>query len=178
MFSKVIGLILVSLTAASSAADSLKAYNIDKQAVTVSGVSSGGFMAVQLQVAYSATFSGAASVAGGTYWCAQGNAQRAQTVCMNQPEAVKSADQVAKAREWAAQGLIDPLGNLATTKCTFTRVQRTRSLSPVIAINWWSFMRSSPMPRKSFLKKPFSQRMAFPLSTGAICALWDSYRGC
>jgi len=39
--------------------------------VSVSGVSSGAYMAVQLQVAYSETFMGVGSVAGGPYFCAE-----------------------------------------------------------------------------------------------------------
>jgi len=44
---------------------SLGSYNIDKTKTTVAGISSGGFMAVQLQVAYSTTFHFAAVYAGG-----------------------------------------------------------------------------------------------------------------
>ena len=48
------------------AAVNLPALKIDKTQTTVSGLSSGGFMAVQLHVAYSATFAkGAGVVAGG-----------------------------------------------------------------------------------------------------------------
>ena len=39
--------------------------------VSVSGVSSGAYMAVQLQVAFSKTFMGVGSVAGGPYFCAE-----------------------------------------------------------------------------------------------------------
>lgn len=40
---------------------------------TVSGISAGGFMAVQFAVAFSASISGAGIFAGGPYWCAQDN---------------------------------------------------------------------------------------------------------
>ena len=43
------------------------------QGVYVTGVSSGGFMATQLQVAYSGTFDGAGVFAAGPYDCGQGN---------------------------------------------------------------------------------------------------------
>ena len=53
------------------AAVNLPALNIDKTQTTVSGLSSGGFMAVQLHVAYSATFKkGAGIVAGGPFYSA------------------------------------------------------------------------------------------------------------
>ena len=46
---------------------------LDITGVYVTGVSSGGFMATQLQVAYSATFDGAGVIAAGPYDCGQGN---------------------------------------------------------------------------------------------------------
>lgn len=49
----------------------LSAYNVDPNTVTVAGVSSGGFMAVQLQVAFSKSIFGTAVFAGGPYYCAQ-----------------------------------------------------------------------------------------------------------
>lgn len=44
---------------------------------TVSGISSGGFMAVQMHVIYSDHFSGAGVVAGGPFYCAQDNVELA-----------------------------------------------------------------------------------------------------
>ena len=41
---------------------------------TVSGISSGGFMAVQHHVVWSADVDGVGSIAGGPYWCANANA--------------------------------------------------------------------------------------------------------
>lgn len=52
------------------AAVALPAYNIDTSQITVSGLSSGGFMANQLGYAYSATFKGVGVFAGGPYMCA------------------------------------------------------------------------------------------------------------
>ncbi|MEO7335016.1 MAG: prolyl oligopeptidase family serine peptidase [Caldimonas sp.] len=48
----------------------LQRYQIDPAKVFVSGISSGGFAAVQMHVAHSSTFKGAAVYAGGVYWCA------------------------------------------------------------------------------------------------------------
>ena len=44
--------------------------NVNPNAVTVAGISCGGFMAVQLQVAYSTIIFGTAIFAGGPYYCA------------------------------------------------------------------------------------------------------------
>jgi poly(3-hydroxybutyrate) depolymerase len=63
-----------SLTSDSASAPSaivkLQRYKIDPAKVFVAGVSSGGFAAVQMHVAHSSTFKGAAIYAGGVYWCA------------------------------------------------------------------------------------------------------------
>lgn len=48
----------------------LRQYNIDPSKVFVAGISSGGFAAVQMHVAHSSIFKGAAIYAGGVYWCA------------------------------------------------------------------------------------------------------------
>ena len=48
----------------------LQPYQIDPAKVFVASISSGGFAAVQMHVAHSSTFKGAAVYAGGVYWCA------------------------------------------------------------------------------------------------------------
>lgn len=44
-------------------------YKVDKKQVSVSGLSSGAFFAVQMHVAYSGTFMGAGVFAGGPFYC-------------------------------------------------------------------------------------------------------------
>ena len=59
----------------------LRGYNVDPQKVFVAGISSGGFFGVQMDVAHSATFKGAAIYAGGVYYCALGNVVTALVDC-------------------------------------------------------------------------------------------------
>ena len=73
------GLFAVRLCAA--AADPLPALQAEKD-VTVSGVSSGAYMAVQFHVAHSRTVKGVAAIAGGPYYCAQGSLWTAYYNCM------------------------------------------------------------------------------------------------
>ncbi len=105
----------LALAAASGAqAQSLARYNLDRDDVTVSGVSSGGYMAVQLQVAYSSRFTGAGVVAGGPYGCAESTLAVALTRCMR-PTAADEPDPARLAwltRLSAAQGRIDPVDGL------------------------------------------------------------------
>ena len=67
-----LALALAALLAAQGAraAVALPALNVDTSQITVSGLSSGGFMANQLGYAYSATFKGIGVFAGGPYMCA------------------------------------------------------------------------------------------------------------
>lgn len=112
-------------------ATSLKSYSIDPSGITISGVSSGAYMAVQMQVAYSQTFAGAASIAGGIYWCAQGDSQRAQSECMGSPQSIKSENQIAKARELEKSGAIDSLANLKTQKIYIYASPKDSIINPV-----------------------------------------------
>jgi poly(3-hydroxybutyrate) depolymerase len=67
------------VSCAAYAAVALPALNVDKSQTTVSGLSSGGFMANQLGYAYSSTFKGVGVFAGGPYMCAGHNNY---TACM------------------------------------------------------------------------------------------------
>ena len=75
--------VYVCLGTSVTAADRLPAYKGDPQGTSVSGLSSGAFMAVQYQVAFSASVKGAGIVAGGPYYCAAGIALNAG-ICMGQ----------------------------------------------------------------------------------------------
>lgn len=100
-----------------SAAVNLPALKIDKTQTTVSGLSAGGFMAVQLHVAYSATFAkGAGVVAGGPLYCAEGSIVNATGRCMASPAGIPTSTLVSTTNTWASQGLIDPVANLQASK--------------------------------------------------------------
>ncbi|HEY9102037.1 fibronectin type III domain-containing protein [Chitinimonas sp.] len=75
------GLALACLLAGSGAqaAVNLGSYNVDIRDTSVSGLSAGAFMAVQLEVAYSSVIKGAGVIAGGPYDCA---GQNNYTACM------------------------------------------------------------------------------------------------
>lgn len=109
------GLFLAALaclaTNASATAPALGAYNVNISDTSVSGLSSGGFMAVQLGVAYSSVFKGVGVFAGGTFDCA-GAAN--YTSCMyNQTVSPTSA--VNTMRSWSGNQ-IDATSNIARQK--------------------------------------------------------------
>src|SRR5882762_5074352 len=56
------------------AAEPLSGYNADIGESSISGISSGAFMAVQFGTAWSSVIKGVGVIAGGQYWCAQADA--------------------------------------------------------------------------------------------------------
>ena len=98
-------------------APALQAYGAIKP--SIAGISSGGFMAVQVSVAYSRTFTGAAVFAGGPYYCAVNNVDVAQTSCMNDSPAIAQVGinlLEANTNAWAMAGWIDATRHLAKQK--------------------------------------------------------------
>jgi poly(3-hydroxybutyrate) depolymerase len=97
------------------AAVNLPAYNVDTSMTTVSGLSSGGFMANQLGIAYSSLFKGVGVFAAGPYMCAGHNNY---TACMY--NASISSTQLTTMQNsinsWSTSGAIDNKANVANQK--------------------------------------------------------------
>lgn len=100
---------------AAHAAVNLPAYNVDTSKTTVSGLSSGGFMANQLGIAFSSTFKGVGVFAAGPYMCAGHNNY---TACMY--NASISSTQLTTMQNsinsWSSSGAIDNKANVANQK--------------------------------------------------------------
>ena len=97
--------------AAEPAAAALPALRIS--ADYVAGISSGGYMATQLQVAYSSRFAGAGIYSAGSYYCAEGSLAVALADCLPDSTPTRLNAYIAKTEEYAAAGKIDPTANLA-----------------------------------------------------------------
>lgn len=95
----------------SPVAGSLSAYRVSD--VYVAGVSSGGYMAGQLQVAYSSRFKGTAVFGAGPYYCAQNNVNQALYACMSNiwPDYLGTLEYDASL--WSSYGWVDPVANLS-----------------------------------------------------------------
>ncbi len=104
---------LLSVCAGAQAQSALKAYNADPSSVSVSGLSSGGFMSAQLGVAYSSTFQAGFGVfAGGPDDCARA---QSYTTCMyNQTPSITAPD--ANVKSWSGTSNEDSTANLANRK--------------------------------------------------------------
>jgi len=104
--------------------------NLDLRETTVSGISSGAFMATQMGVVHSSFIKGVAVTAGGPYFCAGEDSWHGLGVanviarCMQgdpmfPARAITEADQGLMQRttqRWATEGKIDPLDDLARQK--------------------------------------------------------------
>lgn len=104
----------------------LSSYNVKKGESSISGLSSGAFMTVQLHLAHSASFAGVGVIAGGPFRCAESfrgaaplaedaYVQGAEFICMSPLTAHTgpSAPRLAQlARDTAQAGGIDPVSNL------------------------------------------------------------------
>ena len=97
------------------AAINLPAYNVDKSQTTVSGLSSGGFMANQLGIAYSSLFKGVGVFAAGPYMCA---GLSNYTACMYNAtiSSTALANMQNRIDSWSASGAIDSKANIANQK--------------------------------------------------------------
>jgi len=107
---------------------------IDPAQTTVSGLSSGGYMAVQLHVAYSATFrKGAGVIAGGPFYCAEESLVNATGRCMAHGSAIPVTSLVNTTKSWAASGYLDPVTNLDASKVyLFSGTQDSAVRQPVM----------------------------------------------
>jgi len=98
----------------------LPTFNIEMDQTSISGLSSGGYMAVQFSVGFSALVKGVGVIAGGPYYCAQGDIGKATALCTCTslfcgfyPETIDVAALIRTTDENARRGRIDPTFNLA-----------------------------------------------------------------
>lgn len=108
----------------------LPALVLERDQITVSGISSGAYMAVQFGTAHSSAVRGVAATAGGPYFCAGRDSWAGAAVsrviarCMQgDPDypvrPISAADldtMTAATRAWSARGLIDDVAHLATQR--------------------------------------------------------------
>jgi poly(3-hydroxybutyrate) depolymerase len=109
---------LALLVGCAHAADPLPALDAEKQ-YTVSGVSSGGYMAVQVHVAHSRVVKGAGAIAGGPYYCAQGSFWTAYYNCMAPgwfAPLPSTQSLIAETGRLAKSGRIDATPNLSSSR--------------------------------------------------------------
>lgn len=90
----------------------LIAFSLAQQQFSLSGIGAGANMAVQLNVAYSASTVGAGLIAGAPYWCAQGSQVISTSACANAAYLINVNSLVQYTKEQASTGNIDPILDL------------------------------------------------------------------
>jgi len=129
----------------SQAATTLPALNISGDYVT--GISSGGYMATQLQVAYSSRFSGAGIFSAGPYHRGQDSVVIALEACTSPPALPDDLPGSIAYTDHAAQaGLIDPTANLARQRTWFFHGTADSVVAPSVADDLAAYYRHYGTP--------------------------------
>lgn len=141
----VTGVVCAVVHAAPGALDS---FNVDPTATTVSGISSGGYMANQFHVAFSSTVSGAGILAAGPYYCAKGNVATALTDCTT-PTALDPPDTAYSIRvtdDNAARAEIDRTSYLANAKVWLFSGTLDTTVYPIVVDRLYEYYRHYTNP--------------------------------
>lgn len=108
--------LLIMIQACSSSPNKLK-LNYDPNNITVSGLSSGGYMASQYQIAHSDKVKGAAILSAGPYFCAQGSIGTALARCVTKTDSeINLSLLTEQINLYAANSSIAPLSHLENHK--------------------------------------------------------------
>lgn len=131
------GWLLLLAAFALKAAEPLPALHADVRELTVSGVSSGGYMAVQLHVAHSSRIRGVAALAAGPYYCAQGSLWTAYFNCMSPAAwapvpALETLTRQALTLESSKR--IDAITNLRTARIWLFSGSEDRTVTPEVTL--------------------------------------------
>jgi poly(3-hydroxybutyrate) depolymerase len=145
--------------------------HIDETETSVSGLSSGAFMAVQFHVAFSSIMKGAAIFAGGPFYCAQGSESNATSDCMYPSTAPNIAPFVAVTKQYAASGAIDDPSNLGAQKVFLFGGADDHTVNPVVmdSLNsyYGTFMSSGAIEYVN--RRPGTSHTMPTLSYGTSC---------
>ena len=139
-------------TGRGTAAERLPALGGDPAASSVSGLSSGAYMAVQFHIAFSAGLIGVGAVAGGPYACAEGSAVLALGRCTDTGLGVPDPRRLLGiAAVAAARGDIDPLANLNRARVYVFGGRRDGVVTPPVVDALVRFYRLVGVPDANLL---------------------------
>jgi poly(3-hydroxybutyrate) depolymerase len=143
-------LALVLVGCPASAAEPLGSFAANLERTSVSGISSGAYMAGQYQVAFSSEVIGAGIVASGPYGCSEGMASMALGRCMStgwgKPD---TAALLERAQAAAEAGRIDPLAWLADDRVYLFSGTRDKTVVPEVVEQAVSFYRLAGVPEEA-----------------------------
>ncbi len=128
----------MAASTAARSAEPLPEKELDPEGTTLTGLSSGAYMAVQLHVANSQSLIGAGVVAGGPYFCAEASVMTALNSCMKTlTGAPDPARLLERAHALAEAGRIDPLAGVADDRVyLFSGTEDGTVTGPVMDAAW------------------------------------------
>jgi hypothetical protein len=132
------------LSCGALAAELLPSFNVDKTQTSVSGLSSGGFMAVQFHTAYSAEVMGAGVIAGGPYNCAYVNWGGIATCLEGAPIGEAS---YAAAFGFAELGEIDSIESLKRSRVYIFSGTKDSVVAPTVVDATYSYYKTIGVPK-------------------------------
>lgn len=143
-----------------------------KSRISVSGVSAGGFMAIQSHVALADRIGGAGVAAAGPYHCARGDVQVALSECMT-GEGLAVEPLVRFAKEAAASGDIAPLDELESARVWIFHSPADSVVAPAAGRALADFYRAFVPDSQVVLVDDVETAHGWPtLNSGAACLEW------
>lgn len=159
---------------AASGAGKLGSYNVELRETSVSGISSGAAMAVQLDVAFSSFVKGVGVVAGPPYYCARGSRDIALTACMAASLPIDVDDLVRRTRDKAQAGEIDAVTNLSAHRVWLFSGGRDSTLRASVVDDLETYYRAFVDHANVVHRRRADAEHAMPtLSFGNACAVND-----
>lgn len=145
--------------------------SIDPGTVTVSGISSGGYMAGQYHVAYGDEVAGAGILAAGPWYCAEGSMSRALGPCMKaEDDAPDGAALLEEARAAADRGQVAPLESLAEDRVWVFHGERDATVARAVSDALVAFYRGVATPDRLRYVTSIPAAHGFPtLDEGVTC---------
>jgi poly(3-hydroxybutyrate) depolymerase len=155
------------------AAPGLPRLALDPASVTVSGLSSGGYMATQFHVSFSSLVRGAGIFAAGPWYCARGSLSRALGACLGRDSSdPDTAELVATARRAAHDRRIDPVEGLAAARVFVFRGSHDDALARPVSDALVEFYRAFlPADRVRYVTDVGAAHGVPTLAAGGSCAI-------
>ncbi|MGH8251882.1 MAG: extracellular catalytic domain type 2 short-chain-length polyhydroxyalkanoate depolymerase [Steroidobacteraceae bacterium] len=156
---------------AAQTADALPKLNILPGSLTVSGVSSGGYMATQYQVAFSKDVQGAGIIAAGPWFCAQASLMRALDDCMEGSSiGPEIAPLVSALHASATAGLIDDPSWIAPDRIWIFHGTRDVIVGAAVTDSLLRFYRALVPPERIHYETQVAAPHGFPADgAGGVC---------
>lgn len=140
-----------------------------KAEISVSGISSGAYMAEQYHVANSKRVKSATLFAVGPYYCSQGNSYNALNACMDTKDQLSIDDSIDKISELEARGVIDPSSNVKNSKVTIINGKRDLTVKESVSSSAVDFYKKLGVKKVNYLNT-FDIAHTFPtINKGNDC---------